>query len=256
MKYWLVPCNIKKFNIDECLKDNLYVDWKQSRYKYTVGDFVFIYVSLPISGIRYLMKVVATNIPYEDSLDDEKYWGKEHENEESKQSLFCRLQYIAKIESEELSLKSLMKNGLNKAPQGSQILSEELIDYILDVFSGIDSVPAEDTEDLYEGMKVTISANKYERNPIARQRCIEKNGCICKVCGMDFEKVYGPIGRGFIHVHHIVPISSIGKSYRIDYEKDLVPVCPNCHAMLHKNKDKVLSIEELKNFINKSKNKL
>ena len=67
------------------------------------------------------------------------------------------------------------------------------------------------------------------------------------ICGFDFEKTYGEIGKGFIHVHHIVPVSEIGESYRVDYEKDLIPVCPNCHAMLHR---KGGSVEGLKEIIN------
>lgn len=71
---------------------------------------------------------------------------------------------------------------------------------------------------------------------------------------MDFEKMYGEIGRGFIHVHHIVPISTIGEEYKIDPIKDLVPVCPNCHAMLHKGKEgEVLTVDELKEIIKKNK---
>ncbi len=102
-------------------------------------------------------------------------------------------------------------------------------------------------KDCYEGAKNTIEVNKYERSSIARMKCIEKYGCKCIVCGMDFEKQYGELGKGFIHVHHIVPISTIGENYRIDYEKDLVPVCPNCHAMLHRNgQDEILTVEELK----------
>ena len=62
--------------------------------------------------------------------------------------------------------------------------------------------------------------------------------------------MYGEFGQGFIHVHHIVPISKIGKEYKIDPIKDLVPVCPNCHAMLHRGKDEnVLTIDELKKII-------
>jgi 5-methylcytosine-specific restriction protein A len=64
--------------------------------------------------------------------------------------------------------------------------------------------------------------------------------------------MYGEIGRGFIHVHHVVPISSIGESYKVDPAKDLVPVCPNCHAMLHRGKGgKVLTVEELRAKIKK-----
>ena len=73
---------------------------------------------------------------------------------------------------------------------------------------------------------------------------------MCSVCGTDFHKMYGELGKGFIHVHHIVPISMIGKEYKLDPIKDLVPVCPNCHAMLHRGEDgKVLTIEELKKII-------
>ena len=68
---------------------------------------------------------------------------------------------------------------------------------------------------------------------------------------MDFEKVYGEVGKGFIHVHHITPISDKrGKMHLVNPEINLIPVCPNCHAMLHKGK---LSIAELRAIINKHK---
>jgi Predicted restriction endonuclease len=69
------------------------------------------------------------------------------------------------------------------------------------------------------------------------------------VCGFDFEKRYGAIGVGFIHVHHLVDIASIGGRYQVDPVRDLRPVCPNCHAMLHREKP-ALSIQELKRQIN------
>lgn len=106
-----------------------------------------------------------------------------------------------------------------------------------------------ENEDLYkEGLKKTIIVNSYERNPKARQKCIEYWKAICQVCEMDFFKKYGEIGKGFIHVHHIVPISEIGKEYEIDPKKDLIPVCPNCHSMIHRE-NPPLTIEELKKLI-------
>jgi hypothetical protein len=54
------------------------------------------------------------------------------------------------------------------------------------------------------------------------------------VCKILFKEQYGTIGEGFIHVHHVVPMSEIREEHKIDPEKDLCPVCPNCHAMLHK----------------------
>lgn len=96
-----------------------------------------------------------------------------------------------------------------------------------------------------EGKTKTVLVNNYERNPIARKKCIEYYGVICQVCNFNFEKVYGEIGKDFIHVHHIVDISTIGNEYSVDPLKDLIPVCPNCHSMLHKKKPAYL-IYELK----------
>ena len=110
-----------------------------------------------------------------------------------------------------------------------------------------------ENKDLYkEGFKKTIIVNSYERNPKARQKCIEYWKPICQVCEIDFFKNYGEIGKGFIHVHHIVPISEIGKEYEIDPKKDLIPVCPNCHSMIHRV-NPPLTIEELKKRIKEKK---
>lgn len=98
-----------------------------------------------------------------------------------------------------------------------------------------------------EGDVQKALVNKYERNSVARRECIEIFGYKCQVCGMDFEKKYGSIGRGYIHVHHIVPLSKIGKGYQVDPKTDLITVCANCHAMLHRKVGgKMLTIEELK----------
>ena len=99
-----------------------------------------------------------------------------------------------------------------------------------------------------EGSMKRVYVNTYERNSIARANCIKHYGAICQVCGFDFGNFYGKLGDGFIHVHHVVDISTIKKEYNVDYMNDLVPVCPNCHAMLHKSKP-AYSIEELKAII-------
>lgn len=103
--------------------------------------------------------------------------------------------------------------------------------------------------DIVEGATVSVRMNVFERDSKARKLCIKANGCYCHVCDIDFEKMYGELGKGFIHVHHIKPLSEIRASYKVDPVNDLVPVCPNCHAMLHRNKEKVLSIEELKKVL-------
>jgi 5-methylcytosine-specific restriction protein A len=91
-----------------------------------------------------------------------------------------------------------------------------------------------DKETYVEGAKTTILVNSYERNAEAREKCLLTHGFRCQVCDMNFEDLYGEIGKNYIHVHHTTPISSIGKEYEVNPVTDLVPVCPNCHAMLHK----------------------
>lgn len=102
--------------------------------------------------------------------------------------------------------------------------------------------------DLFEGIKKRITVNSYERNSEARKQCIEHYKAICSVCSFDFYKKYGEVGRGFIHVHHLKQLSDIQQGYEVKPIIDLRPVCPNCHAMLHK-KNPPYTIEELKNII-------
>jgi len=111
--------------------------------------------------------------------------------------------------------------------------------------------PEEASEALKEGSKKTITVNTYERNPKARLNCINKYGVNCIVCGFNFEKTYGERGKEFIHVHHLVAVSDIGDEYVVDPIKDLRPVCPNCHAMLHRKGN--ISIKELINEIKSNK---
>lgn len=96
-----------------------------------------------------------------------------------------------------------------------------------------------------EGKKSEVKLNKYERNAKARKLCIQHYGCKCYICKISLEKEYGDIAEGFIHVHHIKPISEIGKSYEVDPIKDLIPICPNCHSVIH-TKNPPYTIAEMK----------
>lgn len=89
------------------------------------------------------------------------------------------------------------------------------------------------TETLVEGAVRQVTINAYERNPVARSRCIEAHGAFCSVCNFDFGAAYGASAAGFIHVHHIKALASIGTQYEVNPIEDLRPVCPNCHAVIH-----------------------
>lgn len=99
-----------------------------------------------------------------------------------------------------------------------------------------------------EGASVVVSINAYERNASARAACLAHYGHACAVCGFSFKATYGEIGEGYIHVHHVVPLSAIGGGYVVDPVADLVPLCPNCHAMIHRTQP-ALTIEQLRSCV-------
>lgn len=103
-----------------------------------------------------------------------------------------------------------------------------------------------------EGAIKQVTVSSYERCLKARKTCLDKHGYNCKVCRFSFLDVYGDIGKNFIHVHHIKPLAGISEKYEVKPTKDLVPVCPNCHAMLH-TQSPPLSIDELKVILVKGK---
>lgn len=102
-----------------------------------------------------------------------------------------------------------------------------------------------------EGAVKQVFVNAFERSAKAVADCKAYYGTSCIICGFDFGKVYGEIGRGYIHVHHLVQLADIAKDYKVDPIKDLRPVCPNCHSMLHQRRPP-LSIDDLKRIIGRS----
>ena len=99
-----------------------------------------------------------------------------------------------------------------------------------------------------EGSRVPISGSKIERNSQARAACLKIHKHSCGICNFNFEDTYGELGKDFIHVHHLKPVSQSKGRYVINPKTDLLPVCPNCHAMIHRN-GKNRSIAQIKKLI-------
>lgn len=93
---------------------------------------------------------------------------------------------------------------------------------------------------------------RYERDPANRKKAIKIHGLTCKVCNFNFEETYGERGSDFIEVHHRKPIHTCeGEAQTINPHTDLIPVCSNCHRMIHRRSDAVLTVEELKEILNR-----
>lgn len=149
-------------------------------------------------------------------------------------------------------------NGPSKIGRFERVLSRKVLRKIDGDWFAYDEapeipLPEEITwpEQFTEGSTKTVSVNAYERSREARDKCIAHYKAICAVCDVNFEERYGEVAKGFIHVHHLVPLSEIKAEYKVDPIKDLRPVCPNCHAVIHYG-GKLRSIEEVKELMHRA----
>jgi putative restriction endonuclease len=115
------------------------------------------------------------------------------------------------------------------------------------------AVPMDDDtfafESFSEGSKTNYFGTRFERSKDLRMMAIAFHGLDCKACGFDFEQAYGEHAKGFIHVHHVVPISKFAGEQVVNPETDLVTLCANCHAVVHRKRDRTLSVNELKGML-------
>lgn len=136
-----------------------------------------------------------------------------------------------------LIVREITKNGLGKK---TDVSAQNQIDILYwnqnESEEFIASSEVQSTDTFTEGAVKQVLVNCYEREPKARKACIDHFGATCQICYFDFSKVYGAYGEGFIEVHHVKPLNEINDSYTVDPVKDLVPVCSNCHSILHRGK--------------------
>ena len=137
-----------------------------------------------------------------------------------------------------------------KSDQLITVTEEQLLNGPAQDESGQIRLPEEVPNDsvFTEGSVQQILINRYERDPRAREECIRHYGTICDLCKFDFVAEYGEVMVGFIHVHHLNPLSSLGADYEVDPILDLRPVCPNCHAVLHR-REPPYSLDEVREML-------
>lgn len=251
MTEWLAFANDQKtFDIIKCFENLHECHWR--KYNFSKGDIVYFYVK-SVERVLFKTLVVEDNVIAE-NWEDDIYWINPQENNDKENRVIIRL--LGKSEGELLSSNHLRENGLittcsltipNRNPP-------TLINYIRDNFYGhIDDDycgEIEIQEDIQDNYLKKVYVNRYERDPEERRKCIERYGnkYECVVCGMNFKDIYGEIGRDFIHVHHINPLAENGS----DVSSNLIPVCPNCHAMLHKKQNGItMKYEDLREIVRK-----
>lgn len=273
MANWLVTVNYNEFDLEKAFDTLPTIFWKNSSTLegkgLQVNDMVYVYVTKPISKVMYQFKVIAHADKSEYPVAQKAFWKDKTQLGSIKEyAVFEKLQ---KVDKATLSFDYFLQQKLiSDAPiQGRRTDRDKapndpiriFLDHIVNEF-GNDALetnyPDEanvESKTFPEGAKQTVQVNRYERNPEARAKCIEFHKARCKVCEMSFDETYGMFAKDFIHVHHIKPLSEINEEYEVDPINDLIPVCPNCHAMLHRQENGIpMTVERLKLLYEVSRN--
>lgn len=143
-------------------------------------------------------------------------------------------------------VRKISQETYNKIVEKSNVKTNDNVQIYTDNEIG----DKEYTSSAYEGGIKYVFSTNYERNKVLRDKAIKIHGYTCIACNFNFKDHYGEWGEGYIHVHHLKPISSTSKINKqlVNPKTDLVVVCANCHSMIHRRKDKILSIDELKKY--------
>lgn len=223
-----------------------------NRTKIKEGDIFFLMrLKTPPKGIIGF-GVILTQ-PY-----TAKHWD---ESRADKTAYYTKIRFEALEEKPFLPLEYLKENYSNQqwTPQASgRSISHDIAEDLYELIQNDSRFMFKPGEKIInnhyqEGTTRISTITKYERNPAARQACIDHYGYQCSVCEFKFADIYGEkIGKDFIEVHHLKPVSTKQEEYEINPIEDLRPVCSNCHRMLHK-RIPIYSIQELKEIIDEEK---
>lgn len=206
----------------------------------------------------------------------ENIWVKNKRGEIFEYIYFFETIWHIDIEVDEINDLANYQKGFS--PQGFMYFKEEevVVNNILARFESIESflgIPKnlqEMDRELYTCKKVGLSEDdegfpegkeqlkahlirERSKKPaeVAKKRFKEKHGSLyCEICGFDFSKKYGEIGKDYIECHYTVPASDTPEDYKIK-PKDIVLVCSNCHRMLHRRRP-WLKKKELKKLLKTS----
>lgn len=243
MSSFIIPSNKNKYDATKAFNDLDIVHWVQHNNKSVqVGDIIYIYESKPTQKIILKTKVIERDV-YNYHIDDSQYSMTGFDF--SSKGPWFSLKLVKNV-NVNISLTDLHNLGLKGNIQSLRSLDDatsQAIDIISNDTNGLTSVK------LTEGKKIQFYTTRYERNPKNRQVCLNYYGYNCMVCGFNFERMYGELGYKFVEIHHKKPLFLQNKEVSIDPINDLVPLCSNCHRMIHRDKTNIITLDELRSKI-------
>ena len=130
MKYWIVPSNSKRFQMEAALRaNNGIVDWRCKNV--SVGDIVFMYQTLPDGCIKYMMEVIKANISCNDAYDQKRFW-KDMEQYNNRAGIYARFKLVDVLDEKRLSIHALRLHGIKGNIQSKRSCPKETLDFILE----------------------------------------------------------------------------------------------------------------------------
>jgi hypothetical protein len=141
--------------------------------------------------------------------------------------------------------ESLRKSQVKQTEREAERVMKRRVEQDLDAMK--------DEENYLEGKPIGRYINAYERRPELRLAAIRFHGTECLVCGFEFATSYGEHGEGYIEVHHLRSVSSLGEETLVDPKVDMTVLCSNCHRMIHRKRDTILTPEELRAMLARRK---
>lgn len=240
MAFFITPVDLSKYDALAAFMDLTAVHWHQYQNKsVTVGDTIYLYATKPIQRLIVKALVVARDVNI--AVSDYAKYSLIVSNPGATGPWFT-LELISFI-NQDITLQDLMAWGIRGNVQSLRQLAASTV---VNIEQRLATLPELETVVYTDGKPTKIYTTKYERNPKNRQQALDIHGYTCKACGFNFADVYGTLGASFIEVHHVVPLASLNATVKIDPQTDLVPLCANCHRMIHHQKGRVLTVAELK----------
>ena len=250
-KTWIFQWNPKVWGGDEFLHDKSpgdSSDWSVNQYRAEVatGDRMLFWRAGKDSGIYAIATIVGR--PFERAPEDQV-----NPNAQSEWAVNFRFDELLDppvLKTELLAHPTLKELRVIRFPNATNFPVDsdqwEALEQLLCKTRQTLADEVDGSRGFLEGAVKRITVDARERSGQARSDCINHHGTTCVVCDFSFGDAYGEHGEGFIHVHHLVDLALADGETETDGIRDLRPVCPNCHAMLHKGTPFAHSIEWLR----------
>lgn len=244
LHYYFEPVNLKQWNIFKNVKKIGHIEPFIATKSMKIGDIMVFYVGGQDKSVGsgiYAVGVIIS-MPYILRNSPQDYCN----NKNTVNVKITRISYDKPIIDKYMSKKIFNQFRTAHVIKNVDLLVNELYHNLDKNVSLTNEVLVDNDK---EGKKIVYYTTKYERSISNRNAAIALHGTVCQVCGFDFEKTYGEIGKGFIEVHHLKPLHSLDEEIVINPETDLVCLCSNCHRMIHSKKNQIITVEELRKVI-------